>query len=363
MNAHNARSSRRFALVHALTCVAVLAYPTLSHAQGDADAAETAAARSLAVEGVKLAQADKCSEAVDKLERSEKLKHSSIVLSHLGECQVKVGRWVEGSESLRKLLREPLPENATPALAAAYESAAATLRDLKPRIPSMKITLDLPPNTDFTVKVDGKEVADSVVGVALPTDPGEHKVEATAPGFLKASSTVMVEASSAATVALELKKDPTAVVPAVAPAAPPGSTPVIATRSEQAPPARATHHSNTGRVLAWTSYAVAAVGLGTGIAFGQSAMSDEKSLSSDCPNRVCAPEHQDALDFAKTKGTIATVGFAVAGAGAILGTVLMLTSSSSSSENARATQPDGIAGISRPRALIGAGSVALAGDF
>jgi hypothetical protein len=161
---------------------------------------------------VKLAQADKCSEAVDKLERSKKLKHSSIVLSHLGECQVKVGRWVEGSESLRKLLREPLPENATPSLAAAYESAAATLRDLKPRIPSMKITLDLPPNTDFSVKVDGKEVADSVIGVALPTDPGEHKVEATAPGFLKASSTVMVEASSAATVALELKKDPTATV-------------------------------------------------------------------------------------------------------------------------------------------------------
>jgi hypothetical protein len=116
-------------------------------------------------------------------------------------------------------------------------------------------------------------------------------------------------------------------------------------------------------VLAWTAYAVGAVGLGTGIAFGQSAMSDEKSLRSDCPNRVCDPEHQDALDFAKTKGTIATVGFAVAGAGGILGTVLMLTSSSDSSENARATKPSGIAGISRPRALIGAGSVTLAGDF
>jgi len=57
------------------------------------------------------------------------------------------------------------------------------------------------------------------------------------------------------------------------------------------------------------------------------------------------------------------VGFAVAGGGAILGTVLMLTSSSDSSENARATKPAGFAGISRPRALLGAGRVAVAGDF
>ncbi len=364
MTARNARSSRRSAIVHALTCVAVLAYPTLSYAQGDADAAETAAARTLAVEGVKLAQADKCSEAVDKLERSQKLKHSPIVLSHLGECQVKVGRWVEGSESLRKLLREALPENATPALSAAYESAAATLRDVKPRIPSMKIMLDLPPNTEFTVKVDGKEVADSVVGVALPTDPGDHTIEATAPGFLKASSTVKLQPASAALVELELKPDPTAKVQAAALAAPPASTPARAAPRlpAQAPPARATHGSNPGRVLAWVSYGVAAVGLGTGIVFGQSAMSDEKSLRSSCPGRVCTLEQQDALDFAKTKGTIATVGFAVAGGGAILGTVLLLTSSASSG-NARATKPEGIAGISRPRALLGIGGVALAGDF
>jgi hypothetical protein len=91
-------------------------------------------------------------------------------------------------------------------------------------------------------------------------------------------------------------------------------------------------------------------------------MSDEKSLHSSCPGRVCTPEQQDALDFAKTKGTIATVGFAVAGGGAILGTVLLLTSSSSSG-NARATTPGGIAGISRPRAILGTGGVALAGDF
>src|SRR6185503_1269262 len=139
MNAHRLSISWRSALAPTLGFLVALACPAVAHAEGDNEAAETAAARTLAVDGVKLAQSDKCSEAVDKLERAEKLKHSPIVLRYLGECQVKVGRWVEGSESLRKLLREPLPENASPALATAYEGAAATLRDVKPRIPSMKI--------------------------------------------------------------------------------------------------------------------------------------------------------------------------------------------------------------------------------
>jgi hypothetical protein len=105
------------------------------------------------------------------------------------------------------------------------------------------------------------------------------------------------------------------------------------------------------------------MGLGIGVIFGQSAMSDAKSLESSCPNRVCTPEQEEELDFAKTKGTISTVGFAVAGGGAVLGTVLLLTSSSSSSASARAATPGRIAGISRPRALLGVGGVALAGDF
>lgn len=343
-----------------------LGSPAIARAQSDADAAETAAARALAIDGVKLAQADKCGEAVDKLERAEKLKHSPIVLRHLGECQVKVGRWVEGSESLRKLLREPLPENATPTLSQAYESAAATLRDVKPRIPTMKIVLTAPSDADFTVKVDGKDVADSVVGVALPTDPGEHEVEATAPGFLKVSSTVKLAPSASSFVTLELVRDPSARPPqkpevaAVAPAA-------ATTESRPPPPPAEEAHaqgSNTGKVLGYVSYAVAAGGLGAGIAFGLSAKSDEKELAAVCPNHVCSEAQRDSLDSAKTKGIVSTVGFAVAGAGVTLGTILLLTSGPSSSEKASHGAPRTAARPPvRAQAKLGLGSIALTGEF
>jgi hypothetical protein len=335
-----------------------------AHAQGEADAAETAAARALAIEGVKLAQADKCGDAVDKLEHAEKLKHSPIVLGHLGECQVKLGRWVEGSESLRKLLREPLPENPTAALSEAYENAAVTLRDVKPRIPTMKIVLNAPADADFTVKVDGKDVADSVVGVALPTDPGDHEVEVTAPGYLKASSVVKLAPSASAFVTLDLKRDPSAPLPvkAAPAAAPVASAPAQAanTSTESAQPS---HGSSTGRVLGYISYAVAAGGLGVGIAFGQSAMHDEKALQSQCPNQVCPPEQKDSLDFAKTKGTISTIGFTVAGAGLTLGTILLFTSSGPSKQRANAAPPKTASGGFKAKAKVGLGSVALAAEF
>ena len=365
MNAHHLSVSWRSAIAPTLAFVVALACPSLAHAEGDNEAAETAAARTLAVEGVKLAQSDKCAEAVEKLEPAEKLKHSPIVLRYLGECQVKLGRWVEGSESLRKLLREPLPDNPSPALTSAYEAATATLRDVKPRIPSMKITLDAPPDTHFTIKVDGKELADSAVGVSLPTDPGEHTVEATAPGFLKAKSSVTLQASSAAMVTLELKRDPNAPLPSKA--LPPSHTalaaaaPVNAAPLQPAPPREA--GSKTGKVLGYVSYAVAAGGLAVGAAFGASAMSDEKKLRGTCPNKVCTPEQQDALEAAQTKGTIATIGFAVAGGGAALGTILLLTSSSSSSETAQSSVKKRTATFSRPRAQIGAGNVTFAADF
>ncbi|HEX6273457.1 MAG TPA: PEGA domain-containing protein [Polyangiaceae bacterium] len=351
-------------LTPSFVALAALLCSNVAHAADDAGASETAAARALAVDGVKLALADDCEGALDKLDRAQKLKPSPIVLRHLGECQVKLGRWVEGSESLRKLLREPLPEDASPALEQAYESAQTTLRDVKPRIPNMKIVVNAPRETDLVVKVDGKEVADSVVGVALPTDPGDHVIVVSAPGFVDATSSVKLGPGATQTVTLDLKRDPLWTPPK----APPASTAAAARGSEPtekprgATSAPVEESSGASKTIAYVSYGVAVAGLGVGIAFGQSAMKDEREFRESCPNQVCAPEDKDSLEFAKTKGTIATIGFATAGAGLALGTVLLLTSSdSSSAKSGRAAAPRTAA--FRPRAKIGLGNVTLATDF
>src|SRR6185369_4700841 len=176
----------------------------------DASAAETAAARALAVDGLKLAQANNCVEAVPKLERAEKLYHSPVVASRLGECYVSVGRLVEGTEILRKVLREPQPSEPAPALAKALERAQKVLDGAKPRIAGL--TIKVAAVQDMSVKVDGTLVAGALIDTEIPIDPGEHAIEVAAPGFIKSASRLSVGEGEKRSVTLTLARDPNAAV-------------------------------------------------------------------------------------------------------------------------------------------------------
>jgi len=345
----------------------VLSPAAASAQQEDVNATETAAARALAVDGVKLAQAGQCQEAVEKLDRAQKLRHSAIVLSHLGECQVTLGKWVEGSENLRKLLREPLPPEPTPALEQAYQRAAATLKDVKPKIPSVTIQVKVPKDAMVSLKLDGSPIPDTVIGVALPADPGDHTVELEAPGYLKASTSFKLEVGEKEIVSLDLKRDPLATAAPKTEAAP-ASSPERArvgadwSSADAAPPPP---DSGASKILAYVSYGVGAVGLGVGIGFGRAAMQDETDLASRCPGKVCPREAEDDLNSAKTKGLVSTIGFGVGVAGVALGTVLLVTSSSSSPSSSLGSVPAkrrSAQGL-RARAGIGLGSVVLGADF
>jgi hypothetical protein len=349
---------------------------SVARAQDDTSAAETAAARQLAIEGLKLAQSGNCSEAVDKLARSEKLRHSAIVLGRLGECLVNLGKLVEGTEALRRMLREPLPAEPTPALQQAYERAQATLDAAKPRLAALTINIDAPPEAKLAVTIDGEAVPTAMVGVESPADPGEHVIEVTAPGFLKASTRVRVGAGEKQAVALQLERDPNAPPPGAessteAGAATPNHDPGSASSSggsasqstdfdSGAPP------ESTSRAPAYIAYGVGAVGLGVGLGFGLAAMQGKSGLDDKCQNDVCPPDQQDSLDSAKLKGTISTIGFAVGGVGIALGTILFVTSGPSSSEAAKAPGARRVARTEpafRARAAIGLGHVQAALDF
>src|SRR6478736_3088395 len=138
-------------------------------------ATETAAARSLAVDGLKLAQSGDCTGAIPKLERAEKLHHAPVVASRLGECYVSAGRLVEGTEVLRKVLREPAPADATPAYSKAMERAQHALDVAKPRIGGL--TVKVAAVQDMLIKVDGNAVPGALVDAEIPADPGEHSIE------------------------------------------------------------------------------------------------------------------------------------------------------------------------------------------
>lgn len=334
----------------------------------DVSAAETATARSLAVEGLKLAQANNCADAVPKLERAEKLYHSAVVASRLGECYVNVGRLVEGTELLRKVLREPQPADATPAMTKALDRAQHTLDAAKPRLAGLTVKVAIVP--DMRVKIDGSVVPSALVDTEVPTDPGEHSVEVSAPGFLKSSARIGVGEGEKKSVTLTLSRDPNAAAtPAPTPPAPSAAAivPSSTHRAESAPtpppePA-APPVREPNRTPAYVAYGVGAAGVVAGGVLGLLTMNRYKDIHSHCPNDVCPADQQGNLDSAKRLGTVSTVAFAVGGAGLVLGSVLFFTASPSNVDHADTAPRARFAGLSSPRVAFGPTQIQLGADF
>jgi hypothetical protein len=347
-----------------LFCTAAQLSPHAAFAE-EASATETAAARSLAIEGLKLAQSGNCVDATPKLERAEKLYHSTVVAGRLGECYVSLGRLVEGTEILRRTLREPLPAEPTPALTKGLERAQRVLDSAKPRIAGL--TIKIVAVDDLVVKVDGEPVPAALLDTEIPSDPGEHGVEATAPGFSRATARVSMGEGERRTVTLTLTRDPEAVRAA---AVIPKATSVKAVQAPPAAPAVQRAHDDApasakpNRVPAFVALGLGAATIGAGAVMGTLALTQHQELEKACTGGVCPPDKADDLDAAKRLGTFSTVAFGVGAAGVVLGTVLLFTASSGDADRADvAHNSRRFAGLSRPRAALGPTSIQLGADF
>ncbi len=135
------------------------------------DAARSASARSLFEEGVKNADAGAWPEAADRFQRALEMRDSQVIRYNLAAALSELGRLVEASELLRQVDRD---QNIDPALRADVQSK---LEVVSARIAKLTVALD-PPDSEVTVVLDGHPLASALLGVAMPTDPGEHSLRA-----------------------------------------------------------------------------------------------------------------------------------------------------------------------------------------
>jgi hypothetical protein len=305
----------------ARACALSLVISSTSAFAQDASAENVAAARTLGIQGVQLADAGKCDQAVEKLSRAEALYHAPTILGRLGECQVALGQIVLGTENLNRVVREPLAANAPQAFRAAQERAKKALDAALPRIAYLTVTVE-PRDVKAEVKVGGVPVSNALIGVERPTDPGTHEVVATAPGYLEAKSSVTLTEAGHQSVTLTLLPDPNA--PKVQPAdtIPPGGT--LTPPPGATPPAPAEPKSSN--TLAYVLLGVGGVGIVAGSVTGIMAIGAKGDL--DCPDNKCAGREADDLESAKTVALVSTISFAVGLPAAAVGTVLLLTGGS-----------------------------------
>lgn len=167
---------------------------------------DKAAARPFAIEGLRLAQAGNCHDAVDKLERGEMLVHAPTTAVPLAQCDIQLGKIIAGTEILNRVINESLPPNAPSSWADAKQQARGILDAAQPRIAKLRIHVDVAPG--FTpnpeVTVDGQLVPVVLLDNDRPTDPGPHHITARQAGVGTAEADVSLADGQVRPVTLRL---------------------------------------------------------------------------------------------------------------------------------------------------------------
>lgn len=345
----------------ALLCLATAAFVSATApawAQGEPSAEDKASARVLGTEGIRMADAHDCAGAIAKLAAAEKLYHAPTTLERLGECQLSLGKLVDGTETLNRVVREQLPPSPPPAFVAAKQKAQQLLTTALPRIGRLRIHVEGAPPEQAVVTVDDVKVPSALFDNDRPTDPGQHVLKASAPGFRETTATLTLADGQGQAVALKLEADPNAVATTTTTSLPP-TAPSAAPPPQSAPatPAPAPAPGGEGggsNVLAFGALGLGVAGVAVGTIFGVMALSTKSSLDSACTNKTCPSSSQSDIDALGMRATVSTVGFGVGIVGAGLGIVLLLTSHGKEAPPATATHVE---------PWVGLGSAGVGGTF
>lgn len=336
-------SSRLVSLAIAL--LLTIAIPRIAAAQ-EPTAQDIAQARQLGQQATQAYEAGNYAEAEKLYGAASKLYPIAPTLTlGLARSQAKQGKVVAAQESYNKIIREANP-SASQAFKDAIEAAKNEVGAVSARVASVVITVD--GATNPVVTIDGVSVPSVALGLKRPVDPGTHVVKATAEGMKPAETTVQVAEGATAEAKLHLEKGSGATGPAVTPVPVNNAQPV----TEPPPPSGDTGVStkSSNKTLALVAFGVGGAGLVLGSVTGLLAMGKHGDLETKCPDGKCPADAQGDVDSYKTMGTLSTIGFVVAGVGAVAGVVLLVTSPKQSA--ARKTGPH-----------IGLGGAGIAGTF
>ncbi len=297
-----------------LVLAALIFAPSLASAQANNDAA----AESLFLEGRRLLDEGKTSEACAKFQASDKAAPSVGARMNVGDCSKVLGRTATAWTAYKSA--ENLARKNGDSTRQAESAAAAGL--LLPQLTYVKVAVSGPARVPgLAIKLAGADLAAALWGERVPVDPGSVSVEATAPKH--SPRTLAIETLGAAqTATLELpilekvpEPEKPIVGPAVVPTAPPTDDP---TQPVDEDPGRSRRLLALG--VGGGGVALTVLGIGFGLA-ASSAYSDRKPHCDTgvTPNQ-CNDIGAEFVDTAKFRATVSTVlvgaGLVAVGVGA-----------------------------------------------
>lgn len=292
-----------------------------ARAQG---AGKQAAAQAIFEEAKKLYTKGDYAAACPKFADSQSLDPAPGTQFNLANCYEKNGQTASAWATFKSAAASYRAHNRPDWETKARDRASA----LEPKLSKLNVVVgDGARVPGLEVRRDGQTISASELGTPIPVDPGDHVIEAQAPGRKPSKGTAKVAPAPGeqkfTVTALEVEDKPP-----VAAATTPTTTPA-ATASDKPPP----QHSGGGsgqKTAAFVALGLGAAGLVVGGVTGVMALSKNKTATDACPNDgACASQAAvDANSSAKSLATISTVGFIVGGVGVAAGAILFATAPS-----------------------------------
>lgn len=313
-------------------------------------AADRETARALMQQGRDLRDKGDLREALKRFKAADDVMHVPTTGLEVARVQVSLGQLVEARDTIAAMRQVPAKRSDPAPFQEARTKAEELNLSLNGRVPALMITVKgTASGEQATVAIDGVPLSAGVLGLPRSVDPGHHVVTAkTSTGEGKLEVDVREGEQKPVEVALV----------STGPAEPP--EPAAPAPTEVETPEPTTVRSHSPGALTWAGIGLAGAGVIAGAVTGVLSMSKKSSLDAACANKVCGPSSYSDLDSANMLATLSDVGFAVAGAGAVLAVVTLVVGHEQSS--APAPQPPA------PEALrvvpwLGLGSGGLRGTF
>jgi hypothetical protein len=244
----------------------------------------------------------------------------------LGRTQIELGLLVEARDTLLSVTRMPVQVGESPNMAAARDEAQKLADETEPRIPSLTVkVVGLAEGVTPKVTIDGTAILAATIGVPRKHNPGTHEVVVVAGATEKRASVTLAEGDEK-TITLDVGEE--------------------SEEPAEAPP------SNATSPLVYAGFGSAAAFALVGSVTGLIAFSRANRAKEACDGTRCPSSTQDDIDASRTWGTVSTITFALAGAGAVVGVIGLLRPA-----------PEKPTTAGNVRLLIGITGVTLAGSF
>jgi serine/threonine-protein kinase len=298
----------------------------------EANAAAKAVATQLFDDAQKLVEKGALAAACAKFAESERLDPQLGTLLYLADCYERIGKTASAWASFKDAVVIAVQRHDS-----REGDARAELEKLEPQLCKLTILVDVDAPPDLEVSSNGSLIGSALLGAPMPIDPGDYLLMAKADGYENWSKRVVVTPgtpNTLVTVPTLVRKRASGTVSSQQPMpAPATMPPLIPTAQQQLP--TSSELSDSGlrrRTIGYALGAVGVVGVGVGIGFGlakEAKQSDRDSANACSKTSSCTALDKSKIDQltseAKTRATVANVGFVAGGVALAAGAILVVT--------------------------------------